>query len=88
MTRSVEDYLKIVYEISKEEKVASTSKISKALRVAPASVTEMLKKLAEKVKLRKYQKHPRGPKKPQPKRVFMKNKPHVSTARILAKRKK
>ena len=48
MTRSVEDYLKIVYEISREEKVAHTSKISKALRVAPASVTEMLKKLAEK----------------------------------------
>jgi IS4 transposase len=54
----------------------------------PGDLVRLLKKLAEKVKLRKYQKHPRGPKKPQPKRVFMKNKPHVSTARILAKRKK
>jgi len=50
-------------------------------------LVRLLKKLAKKVKLRKYQKHPRGPKKPQPKRVFMKNKPHVSTARILAERK-
>jgi len=51
-------------------------------------LVRLLKKLAKKVKLRKYKKHPRGPKKPQPKRVFVKNKPHVSTARILAKRKK
>jgi IS4 transposase len=54
----------------------------------PAHLVRLLKKLAEKVKLAKYQKHPRGPKKPQPKRVAMKNKPHVSTARILANRKK
>ena len=51
-------------------------------------LVRLLKKLAKKVELRKYQKHPRGPKKPQPKRVFMKNKPHVSTAKILAERKK
>jgi IS4 transposase len=51
-------------------------------------LVRLLKKLATKVKLSKYQKHPRGPKKPQPKRIAMKNKPHVSTARILAERKK
>lgn len=51
-------------------------------------LVRLLKKLAGKVKLSKYQKHPRGPKKPQPKRIAIKNKPHVSTARILAKRKK
>ena len=51
-------------------------------------LVRLLKKLAKKVELRKYQKHPRGPKKPQPKRVFMKNKPHVSTAKILVERKK
>ena len=48
----------------------------------------ILKKLAEKMKLYRFQKHPRGPKKPQPKRKGSKNTPHVSTAQILAKRKK
>ena len=48
----------------------------------------ILKKLAGNVRLSAYQKHPRGPKKPQPKRVYDKNTPHVSTARILAMRKK
>lgn len=54
----------------------------------PGDLVRLLKKLADNVKLSKYQKHPRGPKKPQPKRISMKNKPHVSTARILAERKK
>jgi hypothetical protein len=53
-----------------------------------ADLVRLLKKLSGKVKLSKYQKHPRGPKKPQPKRIAKKNKPHVSTARILADRKK
>jgi hypothetical protein len=48
----------------------------------------ILKQLAEKMKLYRFQKHPRGPKKPQPKRKGSKNTPHVSTAQILAKRKK
>jgi len=56
--------------------------------ISVGDLVRLLKKLAGKVILRKYQKHPRGPKKPQPKPVFMKNKPHVSTAKILAKRKK
>lgn len=51
-------------------------------------LVELLIKLAKNVKLPKYQKHPRGPKKTQPKRISLKNKPHVSTARILAERKK
>ena len=55
--------------------------------MSPSQLVRLLKTLAGKVKLSKYQKHPRGPKKPQPKRVAMKNKPHVSTARILAARK-
>jgi hypothetical protein len=54
----------------------------------PNELVRTLKNLAKKVNLSKYQKHPRGPKKPQPKRVGMKNKPHVSTARILAERNK
>lgn len=48
----------------------------------------ILKQLAEKMKLYRFQKHPRGPKKPQPKRKGSKNTPHVSTAQILANRKK
>jgi DtxR family Mn-dependent transcriptional regulator len=46
--KSVEDYLKTVYELSPKGNAVSTTDISKALKVAPASVTEMLKKLAEK----------------------------------------
>ena len=48
MTKSIEDYLKTVYELTRNGKVASTTKISKTLKVSPASVTEMLKKLAER----------------------------------------
>lgn len=56
--------------------------------MAPDKFTRLLKKLAGNVKLSAFQKHPRGPKKPQPKRLALKNKPHVSTAKILANRKK
>jgi DtxR family Mn-dependent transcriptional regulator len=45
--KSVEDYLKAVYDLSRNGKPASTTQISRTLKVAPASVTEMLKKLAE-----------------------------------------
>ncbi|MFO8085114.1 MAG: transposase, partial [Desulfobacterales bacterium] len=44
--------------------------------------------LAKKVNLAKYKKHPRGPKKPSAKRRSDPKVPHVSTARILKKRKK
>jgi len=57
-------------------------------QMSAGDLVRLLKKLAGKVILAKYQKHPRGPKKPSPKRTVMKNKPHVSTARILAERKK
>lgn len=43
-----------------------------------------LRRIASGVDLRRYKKHPRGPKKPVPKRVRYKNKKHVSTARLLA----
>jgi DtxR family Mn-dependent transcriptional regulator len=46
--RSVEDYLKAIYDLSINGKAVSTTEISRTLKVAPASVTEMLKKLAEK----------------------------------------
>jgi hypothetical protein len=55
------------------------------------SVNELvavLKMLSENVKLSRFKKHPRGPKKPQPKRKPSKGSTHVSTARIIAERKK
>lgn len=46
--RSIEDYLKTIYDLSQTEQPVSTTDISRTLEIAPASVTEMLKKLAEK----------------------------------------
>jgi DtxR family transcriptional regulator, Mn-dependent transcriptional regulator len=46
--RSVEDYLKAIYDLSQTKKPVSTTDISRTLKVAPPSVTEMLKKLAGK----------------------------------------
>jgi hypothetical protein len=49
---------------------------------------KVLKELAGKVKLSAYKKHPRGPKKPRAKRTKLKNKNHVSNAKIIKDRKK
>jgi IS4 transposase len=43
--------------------------------------------LAQHVRLRAFRKHPRGPKKPQPKRHADPQQPHVSTAKLLSNRK-
>ncbi len=51
-----------------------------------AQMARLLKALAAKMDLSKYQKHPRGPKKPKPKKTSGDKIKHVSTARILAKR--
>jgi IS4 transposase len=48
----------------------------------------VLVQLAAAVRLPKYQKHPRGPKKPQPKKQSGAKLKHVSTAKILEKRQK
>jgi DtxR family Mn-dependent transcriptional regulator len=45
--KSTQDYLKAVYGLSRNGDLVSTTEISQKLNVAPASVTEMLKKLAE-----------------------------------------
>jgi IS4 transposase len=45
-----------------------------------------LRELAASVKLSRYQKHPRGPKKKPPKRTPYENGKHVSTAKVLAMR--
>lgn len=52
----------------------------------PRELARVLKELAKHVSLRRYQKHPRGPKKPPPKKSKYKNGGHVSTAKLLAAR--
>ena len=52
-----------------------------------AQLAKVLKELARQVDLSKYQKHPRGPKLPAPDRIYTGRSHHVSTARILARRK-
>lgn len=53
-----------------------------------AQLVEVLRDLAQRVQLEKFKKHRRGPKKPPPKRKNNKRQPHVSTAKLLAERKK
>jgi hypothetical protein len=48
----------------------------------------VLKQLSANVKLSAYRKHSRGPKNPAPKRQSSEKTPHVSTAKIIANRKK
>jgi hypothetical protein len=57
-------------------------------QMTPVQLVKLLKTLAANVRLTAFRKHPRGPKKPQPKRISCKNTPHVSTAKIIARRKK
>ncbi len=47
ITQTVEDYLKTIYDITSDHERASTNQIAESLGVAPASVTGMLKKLAD-----------------------------------------
>lgn len=47
LTYSIEDYLKTIYVITTTSDRASTNQISEALGVTPASVSGMVKKLAE-----------------------------------------
>jgi hypothetical protein len=53
-----------------------------------AAMATWLIETAGRVQLRKYRKHPRGPKKPPVKREHDPKRPHVSVARVLAQRKK
>jgi len=47
MSASTEEYLEALFTLTQDGRAASTSNISKRLNIAPASVTEMLKKLAD-----------------------------------------
>lgn len=48
VSRSIEDYLKTLHNLSKNGEPVSTTEIAEHFKIAPASVTEMLKKLAQK----------------------------------------
>lgn len=57
-TRSIQDYLKHIYELTEHGQLASTNDLARELQVKPASVTGMIQKLAsEKPALVAYQKH-------------------------------
>jgi hypothetical protein len=56
--------------------------------LTPSAMGQVLRGLAAKVRLAKLRKHRRGPKRPQPKRASGAKISHVSTARLLAVRKK
>lgn len=47
LTQAVEDYLKAIFEIERERGKVATTVLAERLDVAPASVTGMIKKLAE-----------------------------------------
>ncbi len=47
LTAPVEDYLKAIYEIERSGNAAGTKEIADALRIAPASVSGMVRRLAE-----------------------------------------
>jgi hypothetical protein len=55
--------------------------------MADGEFAQFLRRVAEQVDLSRYPKSHRGPKKPKPKRRYSKDRPHVSTARILEARK-
>ena len=56
--------------------------------MAPVELAGVLVKLAEAVRLPAYRKHPRGPKKPKPKKQSGAKIKHVATAKVLANRQK
>ncbi len=47
LSRSVEDYLKVIYQITERSDSGGTTEIAERLDLTPASVTGMVKKLAE-----------------------------------------
>ena len=58
LSQSIEDYLKAIYEIADKDTRATTNQLAEYLKVTPASVTGMIKKLAiTDPPLVEYQKH-------------------------------
>jgi len=54
------------------------------VQMTNAEFARWLKGIARRVKLQRYRKSPRGPKKPRPRRTRFARAKHVSTARLLA----
>ena len=58
LTDSVQDYLKVIYELTENGEAASTTALATRLHIAPASATGMMQKLASaKAPLVEYRKH-------------------------------
>lgn len=58
LTDTVQDYLKVIYDLSTESDLVNTGRIADALMVSPASVTDMVQRLAtEEPPLLDYKKH-------------------------------
>jgi len=51
-TSNIEDYLKQIYKLQSKDAKVTTSSLAKQLSIAPASVTDMIKKLSEQGYLR------------------------------------
>lgn len=47
LSRSVEDYLKVIYSFNERGQAAGTSELARTLAVQPASVSGMVRRLAE-----------------------------------------
>lgn len=58
LSNSVEDYLKIIYHLSRDGERVSTGRIAEELGISPASATDMVQRLAEEdFPLLDYRKH-------------------------------
>src|ERR1700690_733527 len=58
LTDSIQDYLKVIYELTESGEAASTSALATRLHIAPASVTGMMQKLSStRPALVEYRKH-------------------------------
>ena len=55
-------------------------------RMTVAELVATLRALAGNVRLQKFRRHPRAPKKPARKRKYNESHPHVATAKLLAER--
>jgi DtxR family Mn-dependent transcriptional regulator len=47
LTQAIQDYLKAIYKLSEHGEAVTTNDLARELKVAPASVTNMLKRLSE-----------------------------------------
>jgi len=47
LTQTIEDYLKVIYEITLTSERANTNQIAEAMNITPASVTGMIKRLSK-----------------------------------------